>query len=104
VDLKKCIEDMEGVPKDRADLKGYFIKGMTALQAMVGDEMALKAMQTNERLTNKVYQEALDDFSLPDDVRTIVARNRADEARHLEWINLALSNRTWESTGTEAHL
>lgn len=102
-DLKKCVQDLEGVPKDRTDLKGFFIKGMTAIQAMVGDEMALKAMQTNERLTNKQYQDALNDLSLPDDVRTIVARNRADEARHLEWINQALSQRLWESTGTAVH-
>jgi rubrerythrin len=78
-----------------------FIKGMTAIQSMAGDEMALKAMQTNERLTNRTYQEALDDADLPDDVREIVARNRADEARHLTWVEKALAERLWEA-GTTA--
>jgi uncharacterized protein (TIGR02284 family) len=103
VDLRKCIQDLEGVPKDRGDAKGFFIKGMTAIQSMMGDEMALKAMQTNERLTNKKYQEALDDQSIADDARLIVTRNRADEARHLDWINVALSQRIWESADTGAH-
>jgi len=100
-DLKECITRYGGKPQDRRDVKGFFIKGMTAMQSMMGDEMALKAMQTNEKLTNKNYQEALDDRSLPDDVRSIVAKNRADEARHLDWINQALSQRLWESSGTQ---
>jgi uncharacterized protein (TIGR02284 family) len=100
VDLKRCIEGFHAKAKDRSDLKGFFIKGMTAIQAMAGDEMALKAMQINERLTNREYQEALEDESLPDEVRDIVARGRADEGRHLDWINKALAERLWE---TERH-
>ena len=105
VDLKGLIEQYDGQPKDHGDLKGVLIKGMTAIQAMAGDEMALKAMQTNERLTNRTYQETLGDRALPDDVREIVQRNRNDEARHLDWVNRALSQRLWESagTGTSAH-
>ena len=99
VDLKDCVVRYEAKPRDHADIKGFFIKGMTAIQAMAGDEMALKAMQTNEKLTNAKYQEALDDLTMPDDVRSIVQRNRNDEKRHLEWINLALSQRYWEQTG-----
>jgi len=100
-DLKDCISRFGARPKDHRDFKGVLIKGITALQAMAGDEMALKAMQTNERLTNRTYQDALDDLSMPEEVREIVGRNRADEARHLEWINQALAQRLWES-GTPA--
>jgi uncharacterized protein (TIGR02284 family) len=96
-DLKTCIVQYGGAAKDRRDLKGFFIKGMTVIQSLMGDEMALKAMQSNEKLTNGTYQEALDDVTLPEDVRAIVAKGRADEARHLDWINQALSRRIWES-------
>jgi uncharacterized protein (TIGR02284 family) len=96
VDLRECIISYGGQAKDHSDVKGFFIKGMTALQSMVGDEMALKAMQTNEKLTNSEYAEALADLTIPDDVRAIIARNRSDEARHLEWINRAISSRAWE--------
>jgi len=96
VDLDDCIRRLEGVPKNRRDVKGFFIKGMTAVQAALGDELALKAMQINEKLTNAQYQDALDDLSLPDDVRVVVAKNREDERRHLEWLNLAIGQRLWE--------
>ncbi len=97
-ELKDCIVRYEGKPRDHRDIKGFFIKGMTAIQAMAGDEMALKAMQTNEKLTNSKYEEAVMDSSLPEDVREVVVRGRADEARHLEWINEALDRRYWERT------
>lgn len=97
-DLKECIGRYGGVAKDRRDLKGFFIKGMTAIQAAMGDHMALKAMQTNERLTNSSYEEAVKDATIPVDVLDVLRRNRADEARHLAWINDALDRRLWEQT------
>jgi uncharacterized protein (TIGR02284 family) len=101
-DLKDCVVRYGGKPKDRRDVKGFFMKGMTALQSMAGDEMALKAMQSNEKVTNSKYEEATHDASFPDDVRDVVAKNRADEARHLEWINRALDQRLWEEAETTA--
>ena len=99
-DLKDCIGRYGGKAADRSDVKGFFLKGMTAISAMAGDEMALKAMQANERLTNARYADALNDKTMPDDVQKVVAKNRADEARHLEWINKALDQRLWESEPT----
>lgn len=102
--LKKCITQFGGTPKDRTDVKGFFIKGMTSLQSMMGDEMALKAMQTNEKLTNRTYQDALDDLQMPEDIRLLVQKNRDDERRHLQWIEMALQQRLWEQDrpGTSA--
>jgi demethoxyubiquinone hydroxylase (CLK1/Coq7/Cat5 family) len=80
-------------------LKGYLIEGFTALRSMTGTEGALKAMRTNEKITNKNYDKALSQ-DLPADVAAIVRRNRDDERRHLEYIETALSNRVWE---TAAH-
>lgn len=103
-ELKKCIAQFGGTPKDRTDVKGFFIKGMTSLQSMMGDEMALKAMQTNEKLTNRTYQDALDDLQMPEDIRLLVQKNRDDERRHLQWIEMALQQRLWEQDrpGTSA--
>lgn len=95
-DLNRCITQYGGAPQDRTDVKGFFIKGMTSLQSMLGDEMALKAMRTNEQLTNRTYQDALDDLQMPEDVRLLVQRNRDDERRHLTWIETALQQRLWE--------
>lgn len=102
VDLRDCIVRFGGKPQDHGDIKGFFIKGMTAIQSMAGDEMALKAMHTNEKLTNAKYGDAVKDQSMPDDVRAIVEKNRDDEVRHLDWINQALSQRFWERPATPA--
>jgi rubrerythrin len=99
-DLKDCIVRYGGRPHDRRDVKGFFMKGMTALQSMAGDEMALKAMLSNEKFTNSRYEEAAHEASFPDDVRALVAKNRADEARHLDWIEKAIDRRFWETAET----
>ena len=91
--LVQLIERMGGKPQSRTDIKGFFLKGFTALQSMVGDEAALRAMHANERLTNNTYQEALNDPSITGDARLLVERHRADEARHLAWIERALHER-----------
>jgi uncharacterized protein (TIGR02284 family) len=68
------------------DLKGFFLKGFTAIRSAMGVEQALKAMQGNEDLTNRTYRDALQDPDLPDESRALVQRNYADEQRHLKWI------------------
>lgn len=95
-DLSRLIGAYGGKAKERGDAKGFFIKGMTALRSMAGDEQALKAMRSNEKLTNEKYQEALDARDLPEDVRLVFQRNRDDEARHLSWIERAIDERIWE--------
>lgn len=102
-DLGRLITAYGGTPKERGDMKGFFIKGMTALRSMAGDEQALKAMKSNEKLTNEKYQEALDARDLPEDVRQVIQRNRDDEARHLSWIERAIDRRIWEK-GTGASI
>lgn len=101
-DLTRLIESYGAKAKNRRDVKGFFIKGMTAVQSAMGDHMALKAMQTNEKLTNKKYEDALQDSAMPPEAMEVLRRNRADEARHLAWINQALEQRLWESEGPTA--
>lgn len=95
-DLKDCVVRYGGQPKDRRDIKGFFIKGMTAIQSMMGDEMALVAMRTNEKLTNSEYQKAVDDRTIPEDVAKVLVKNRGDEARHLAWVEQAIDQKLWQ--------
>jgi rubrerythrin len=89
-DLTRLLEGLGETPETLGrDLKGVLLEGMTALRSVTGTKGALKAMRMNEKLTNKAYEEALDE-DLPDQVREVVLRNRADEARHLEYIELAI--------------
>ncbi|BDG08665.1 hypothetical protein AMPC_17780 [Anaeromyxobacter paludicola] len=88
-------------PRDRPDVKGFLIEGMTALRSNMGTEQALKAMQSNERLTNKNYGQAVS-MPWPQDVETVIQRCAADERRHLEYIDQCLQTRPWESSGAHA--
>lgn len=97
VNLKECISRYGAKPSDRRDVKGFFIAGMTAIQSMFGNEQAIKAMKTNEMLTNKKYRECLEDLALPEDVRTIVEGNYADEKRHLAYIEDCIARQVWET-------
>lgn len=82
-------------PEYSPDFKGYLIKGFTSLRSMTGTEGSLKAMQTNEHLTNKNYSEAVN-WQLPESARQIVEKNYSDERIHLEYIENILKSRIWE--------
>ncbi|MDX2093427.1 MAG: DUF2383 domain-containing protein [Kofleriaceae bacterium] len=81
-DLSRAVLRLGGLPRDRGNLKGILLDGLTALRAATGDVGALRAMRMNERITNRAYIKALDD-PLSMDTRAIVLANREDEQRHL---------------------
>ncbi|MBI3542897.1 MAG: DUF2383 domain-containing protein [Deltaproteobacteria bacterium] len=95
-ELSVFIERLGGTAPTRTpDLKGFLIQGFTAIRSMMGNEEAIKAMQSNEELTNKHYAEALT-FELPDDIRIVVQKNRDDERRHLDYVKRCIDDRVWE--------
>jgi uncharacterized protein (TIGR02284 family) len=85
----------EQPPSYSPDFKGFLIQGFTAIRSATGTEGALKAMKTNEELTNRTYLKALG-RGFPPDVRAIVERNYADEQRHLRSIEQWIATRVWE--------
>ena len=81
---------------DSPDLKGYLIEGFTSLRSSTGTKGALKAMQTNEKLTNRKYEEAAkEDF--PPEIRSLIESNRQDEAKHLRYVEQVLAEKVWET-------
>lgn len=94
-ELSEVVSRMGGKPRERRDLKGFVLQGFTAITAQMGTEAALKAMQANEKLTNRTYQRATAE-ELPADIMGIIARNFTDEQRHLRYIEDALRTRSWE--------
>lgn len=94
--LSECIERLGGTaPEFSRDFKGFLIEGMTIVRSVTGTEGALKAMKTNEKLTNFTYDKALS-WDLPQDVKEIVEKNRDDERRHLNYIEQCINARAWE--------
>lgn len=102
-DLSECVRDLGGTPVERKrDFKGFLLEGFTAIRSATGTDGALKAMRTNEQLTNRSYDKALSE-NLPEKVREVVARNREDERRHLAYIEDVLSRREQRDSGVGAH-
>jgi uncharacterized protein (TIGR02284 family) len=94
-DLSRVVSSLGGTPRQKPDVKGFVLKGFTAITSMMGNEAALKAMQGNEKLTNRTYEHALKE-GWTDEVRTVIDRNFRDEQRHLAFIENALRTRAWE--------
>jgi len=80
------------------DLKGVVLRGFTATLSARSDEAALMAMVGNEGITNSTYRDVLELDWTPRE-REVLARNYADEQRHLAWIRQALALRSWEAEG-----
>jgi uncharacterized protein (TIGR02284 family) len=94
-DLSAQVTRLGGKPKQKPDVKGFVLKGFTAITSMMGNEAALRAMQGNEKLTNTSYSNALRE-NWPADIRNVIEQNYRDEQRHLAYIEDALRNRIWE--------
>lgn len=92
VDLTRVVTDLGGEPAPgKQDLKGKALEAVTAMRSMTGTVGALKAMRMNEKLTNKTYDDAMDEEDLPAMALAIVTRNRDDERRHLASIEQHLT-------------
>jgi uncharacterized protein (TIGR02284 family) len=92
-ELGQEVLNQGGTPiEHKRDFKGFLIEGMTAIRSATGTRGALKAMRTNEVLTNRQYDKALEE-ALPPRVRDLVMRNRDDERRHLQYIDSCLSSK-----------
>ena len=82
MELTSIIRDLSGTPIDaHRDFKGVILEGMTRLRSR-GTLGALKAMRTNEKLTNRAYDKASEVY-MPPIGRAIVMENLNDERRHL---------------------
>lgn len=85
-DLRKVIRACDGTPIDlHRDFKGVVLEGITTLRSRGGTLAALRAMRTNEKLTNFTYRRAAA-IALAPIARVVIDQNYADEQRHLDVI------------------
>jgi hypothetical protein len=85
-------------PDVEPDVKGVVIGALTPPQRSLTVEDVLAGLRGNEQLTGSIYAKALAK-GMPDDVREVLTRIRAEEHHHLDWIERAISRRAWESSG-----
>lgn len=86
-DLTSCLRALGGEAKQPGrDAKGFVLESLTRLRSVAGTIGALKAMRTNEKLTNKSYDTAVA-LPLPVLALELVRRHVDDERRHLAAID-----------------
>ncbi len=96
IELHRAILSLgHGAPSVTPDVKGYVIGAITPPRRRPSPEELLEAMRGNEQLTNAVLAKALAK-PLPQETKELLARFRADEQHHLEWVERTLSRRPWE--------
>lgn len=90
-ELSRIIREHGGTPPEFSrDFKGYLIEGFTSLRSSSGTYGALKAMKTNEEMTNRRYSEASRDTRFPGEIMPILDRFYGDEKTHLSYIEQTL--------------
>ena len=98
-ELSSAVRDLHGEPpKFAADAKGFLIEKFTAIRSATGTEGALKAMLSNEKLTNDKYSKAVA-WNIPADLKGLIEKNYRDEQRHLAYIEEAIERRLWDLSG-----
>lgn len=103
LELHATIAGLGYAPPDvTPDVKGVVIGALSEPARPPSPEEVLVAMRGNEQLTGSVWSKALAK-PFPAGLRPMLERIRADERRHLEWIERALARRVWEGTGRAAH-
>lgn len=89
--LGALLGPMGRTPPTGGDAKALLTKGKVLLADMMGDKAILQAMKTNEDDTNTAYERAVKHADVDAATRQVLERNRADEARHRNWIEQTLA-------------
>jgi hypothetical protein len=84
-------------PDREPDVKGVVIGALTRPQRSLTIEDVLSGIRGNEQLTGSLYAKALAK-PLPNEVRELLTRIRAEELHHLDWVERAISRRAWEAS------
>jgi rubrerythrin len=100
-DLTRAVIDLGGEPEEPSrDITGVLFEGVAALRMVTGTNGALSAMRMNERHTNHVYDEALDN-ALPPLAYELVLQHLEDERRHLAVIEMHMDRLAADRTAFE---
>ena len=87
--LSESVRLEGGNPADGGDLKQILTKGKVVIAELGGDKAILKAMKMNEEVTNKSYEEMVNE-PFPGTIKLILQNGLADERRHRAWLNATL--------------
>jgi hypothetical protein len=85
-------------PDVEPDVKGVVIGALSHPHRSLTIEDVLTGIRGNEQLTGTLYAKALA-RPLPEEVREVLLRIRAEEQHHLRWVEREIGRRPWEHEG-----
>jgi uncharacterized protein (TIGR02284 family) len=101
-DLTRVLTEIgESVP-EAPHPEGFALAGFTRIAASTTVTHGLMAMESNEIVTNRAYEKALEHQDMPAATRELVERNRNDERRHLEAMREMMRRHTRFAAGANA--
>lgn len=87
--LSESVRLEGGNPADSGDMKQILTKGKVVIAELGGDDAILKAMKMNEEVTNKTYEEMVEE-PFPGAIKLILQNGLADERRHRAWLDATI--------------
>ena len=84
--LAELVRQAGNRPVDHADLRRILTKGKVVVGGLMGEEAVLRAMASNEEVTNEAYEKIGSPRDLPSETRLLLAHCLDDERRHREWL------------------
>lgn len=92
-DLSQFVAGLGGEHAHGPDIKQYISTGKVMIADLVGGDHALLwAMHSNEDVTTKAYESALETEGLNPQLRSLLENNRADARRNRDWISAQLDH------------
>lgn len=80
--------------EQKTDIKGMFLAGAATKQSIAGTLGTLKAMQLNEKLTNRTYSKAAK-WKVSESLHSAIVKNFEDERKHLQYLTIKIDGMTW---------
>lgn len=93
MNLSQWVTRLGGEPSTKGDFKRMLTKGKVVIGGLKDAKGVLKAMKSNEDVTNEKYEKALADIKEPQELVEVIRKNFSDEQRHREWLISTIDQR-----------
>jgi uncharacterized protein (TIGR02284 family) len=84
--LGRLLEERHERVPTSGDFRRVLTQGRVVIAALVSHQEILEALRHDEDTTNQVYERALSQRDVPEEVRLVFERGYRDERRHRAWI------------------
>ncbi len=99
VDLRFLVSRVGGAPPETSEARRWLARAKVVVVGHVGDGAVLLAIASREDEACVAYERVLARGDLPEGMRAILTKHRAEVRRHREWIEARVAARTQTYAG-----